>query len=71
MVDHDRVVCDFIHQYVSCSIPNENSKLKELVLLLQQHKHFSYCRRNKVCRINFPKLPSPKTLIAKDGTTYV
>ena len=66
-VDHDSVVCDFIDQYVSCSIPNENSKLKELVLLLQQHKHSSYCRRNKVCRFNFPKFPSPKTLITKDG----
>ena len=54
-VDHDSVVCEFIDQYVSCSIPNENNKLKELVLLLQQHKHSSYCRRNKVCRFNFLK----------------
>ena len=39
--------------------------MKELVLLLQQHKHSSYCKRNKSCRFNFPKPPSSKTLITK------
>ena len=39
-----------------------------LVLLLQQHKHSSYCKRNKKCRFNFPKPPSCKTLITKDDT---
>ena len=33
--------------------------------LLQQHKHSSYCKRNKTCRFNFPKPPSPKTMITK------
>ena len=51
-VDHNIVVCDFIDQYVSCSIPNENSKLKELVLLLQQHKHSSYYRRNNTIKVH-------------------
>ena len=37
-----------------------------LVMLLQQHKYSSYCRRNKTCRFNFPKPPSCKTLITKD-----
>ena len=37
-------VCAFIDQYVSCAIPAEECKLKELVLLLQQHKHSSYCK---------------------------
>ena len=40
--------------------------MKDLVLLLQQHNHSSYCRRNKACRFHFPKPPSPKTLIAKE-----
>ena len=64
-VDHDSEVCDFIDQYVSCKLPKEDGKLRELVLLLQQHKHSSYCKRNKSCRFNFPKPPSSKTLIAK------
>ena len=66
-VDHDSQVCDFIDQYVSCKLPKEDGKLRELVLLLQQHKHSSYCKRNKACRFNFPKPPSRKTLIAKSS----
>ena len=65
-VDDDSAVCNFIDQYVSCKIPDEDSTLKQLVMLLQQHKHSSYCRRNKTCRFNFPKPPSCKTLITKD-----
>ena len=45
-VDHSDVVCDFIDKYVSCEIPKNESKLKELVLMLQQHKHSSYCKRH-------------------------
>ena len=43
----------------------EEGKLKELVRLLQQHKHSSYCKRHNSCRFSFPKPPSTKTLIAQ------
>ena len=33
-VDDDSVVCDFIDQYITCELPAEDCKLKELVLLL-------------------------------------
>ena len=56
--DDDSNVCDFIDQYISCEIPKEEGKLRELVLLLQQHKHSSYCRKHNTCRFNFPKPPS-------------
>ena len=65
-VDNNDDVCDFIDQYVSCKVPAEDGKLKDIVLLLQNHKHSSYCRRNKTCRFSFPKPPSSKTLITKD-----
>ena len=65
-VSHNKNVCDFIDQYVSCKIPEEDSKLRELVLLLEQHKHSSYCTRNKACCFNFPKPPSSKTLITRE-----
>ena len=65
-VDNSDDVCDFINQYVSCKVPAEDGKLKDLVLLLQNHKHSSYCRRKKTCRFSFPKPPSAKTLITKD-----
>ena len=43
-------------------------KLNDLVSLLQQHKHSTYCKHNKSCRFNFPKPPSKKTLIAAPET---
>ena len=57
----------FVHLLISmsCAIPPEDGKLKELVLLLQQHKYSIYCERNKQCRFNFPHPPSPKTVIAE------
>ena len=61
----DSEVCDFIDQYVSCALPADDCKLRELVCVLQKHKHSSYCKRNKICRFSFPKPPSPKTLITK------
>ena len=63
-VDSNEDICTFIDQHVSCSIPVE-SKLRDLVLQLQQHKHLSYCKRNKQCRFNFPHPPSSKTVIAE------
>ena len=64
-VDDNSEVCDFIDQYISCEIPKTECKLKELVLLLQQHKHSSYCKRHNTCRFSFPKPPSCKTLITE------
>ena len=64
-IDDDQLVCDFIDQYITCGIPSEDGKLKELVLLLQQHKHSSYCKRHNKCRFTFPKPPSTKTLITQ------
>ena len=59
-----KMVCNFIDKYVSCVIPEHDCKLKELVLLLQQHKHSSYCKRGKTCRFHFPQPPSTESLIA-------
>ena len=64
-IDDDQLVCDFIDQYITCGLPSDEGKLKELVLLLQQHKHSSYCKRHNKCRFTFPKPPSTKTLITQ------
>ena len=69
-IDDNKLVCDFIDKYVTCSIPREEGKLKEQVLLLQQHKHSSYCRRNKNCRFKFPHPPSKNTLITNPTTDH-
>ena len=64
-VDDNKDVYEFIDKYITCSIPEEDGKMKDLVLLLQQHRHSSYCKRNNVCRFAFPHPPSFNTLIAE------
>ncbi len=65
-VDSNASVCQFIDQYITCAIPDDSdNELKDLVLLLQQHKHSNYCRHHKRCRFNFPHPPSNETLIAE------
>ena len=64
-INSDQEVCDFIDQYISCNIPIEEGPLRDLVLLLQNHRHSSYCKRGKACRFHFPLPPCPRTLIAK------
>ena len=36
-IDSDEDVCNFIDKYISVAVPNTDCKLKELVLMLQQH----------------------------------
>ena len=57
-------ICDFIDKYISCSLPSEDSKLKDLVSLLQQHKHSSYCRRKNVALIFHILLITPQSLLS-------
>ena len=63
----DSQVCKFIDKYISCSIPSEEGRLKDLVLALQKHKHSTYCKRSGRCRFSFPHPPSYETLISKPG----
>ena len=70
-IEGNDVVCEFIDQYVTCKLPAIDGKLKDLVLLLQNHKHSTYCRRNKTCRFSFPKPPSAKTLITTIDPEHV
>ena len=64
-VDDNKDVYEFIDKYITCSIPEGDGKLKDLVLLLQQHRHSSYCKRNNVCLFAFPHPPSFNTIIAE------
>ena len=48
-VNEDSEVTDFIDQYITCAKP-EDGKLRELVLLLQEHKHSTYCKKGLTCR---------------------
>lgn len=65
MEDPDEKVCDFIDKYISCSIL-QDMDLAELVCKVQKHRHSSTCRRNGHCRFNYPRPPSPHTLVARE-----
>ena len=64
-VNSDQDACDFIDQYVICSIP-EDVDLAQLVSKVQKHRHSATCRRNGHCRFHYPRPPSPHTLIARE-----
>jgi hypothetical protein len=53
------MMCAFIDQYISCAIPSEEGKLKELVQLLQQHKHSSYVKDSILAGSVSPSLQLP------------
>ena len=59
------------HSIMSCKIPeeveddDEQNMLRDFVLEVQQHKHTGTCRKKKtICRFDFPKPVSEKTILA-------
>ena len=59
-------VTAFIDKYVSCSLPETDEELCTLVQNLQIHHHSQTCRRKGSCRFNYPKPPSPYTIISHE-----
>ena len=62
----DTDVKSFIDNYVSCSLPETDKQLRDLVKSLQVHRHSQSCRRKAGCRFKYPKPPSPCTLISHE-----
>ena len=60
----DEDVKSFIDKYVSCSLPDCDEELRNLVESLQVHRHSQSCRRKSGCRFHYPKPPSPSTVIS-------
>ena len=56
----------FIDKYVSCSLPDYDEELRNLVESLQVHRHSQSCRRKTGCRFKYPKPPSASTLISHE-----
>ena len=68
--DDDQTVCDFVHKYATCDLPDPtiDPELHELVCNVQQHSknHSQSCRKKgTTCRFNFPRPPSEKTFISR------
>lgn len=58
-ISSDQEVCDFIDQYISCNIPIEEGPLRDLVLLLQKHRHSSYCKKRQSMSLSFSFASKP------------
>ena len=56
----------FIDKYVSCSLPDYDEELRNLVESLHVHWHSQSCRRKTGCRFKYPKPPSASTLISHE-----
>ena len=56
----------FIDKYILCSLPDNDQALRDLVEGLQIHRHFPTCRRKGSCRFNYPKPPSPYTIVSDE-----
>ena len=68
-MDNEVAALQLADDLVSCRLPPEDSEEKELrkiVSEVQKHKHTKSCTKyNGSCRYGFPRLPSPRTLLAK------
>ena len=62
---NDEDVKLFIDNYVTCSLPDCDEELQNLVESLQVHRHSQSCRRKAGCRFHYPKPPSPSTVILR------
>ena len=54
-----------IDEWASCSLSHDSEKLNTLVEKVNIHEHRDSClKRGDGCRFDFPKLPSPETMVA-------
>lgn len=67
--DSDEDIANFVDKHISCSLPEDNHDLRELVNGLQRHVHSTICRKTgKTCRFAFPRLPSDNTIICRGSS---
>ena len=66
LADHPEVAKEVADAFMSVKLPSDNQNLKDVVSLVQRHRHTKSClKRGNGCRYGFPKLPVPETIIAQ------
>lgn len=59
-------VQQFIDQYITCELPEDDDYLYNLVSSVQKHTHSTACRKHgQTCLFLFPRLPLKQTIVAK------
>ena len=63
----DEEVIAFVDQHISCSLPEDDESLKNLVASRRVHHHTRTCKKKKGinCRFHYTKPPSSTTTIAR------
>ena len=62
----DDKVVQLADYMVSCRIPEDDEKFKEVVEQVQTHHHTNSCRKYGTdCRYNFDRYPSRHTIVAR------
>ncbi len=65
LVDHPDKVPELADRLISCQLPDDPN-LRKTVEEVQTHHHTKSCQKfSLLCRYGYPKLPSPKTIIAR------
>ena len=65
LLENPEKAAELADQLLSCQLP-ECPKLRKIVEEVQVHHHTKSCMKyGEFCRYSYPKLPSPKTLIAQ------
>ena len=55
-----------IDKWTQCKLKTGNDVLDKIIPEVQMHKHKDTCeKKGTICRFDFPKLPSPYTLVSK------
>ena len=70
--DHPIELPKLIDQLITCKkpLPGENDTLRD-IMEVQEHYHAKSCRKYGTnCRYNIPRLPSPKTIIARPNPPH-
>ena len=64
--DHPEETLELAKKLVQCELPENNVELRGIVSEVQRHHHTKSCLKyNGQCRYGFPRLPSPKYILAQ------
>ena len=65
-MDNETAALKLVDELVTCSLPDDNDNLRQIVKEVQKHKDTPSCLKyNGFCRYGFPRLPSARTLLAR------
>ena len=66
LLDHPDKTIELADKMISCQLPDDDQDLYDIVITVQKHRHSKSCLKyDGICRYRFPRLPSPRTVLAR------